>query len=86
MILAMAVVMNPQYKMRLVEFNFRKIYGDEAATYIKSVEEGVQEQFNEYIQHSLHLTPTDMDERNGGSLKSDEGGWENLTANICSII
>ncbi|KAK1400053.1 zinc finger BED domain-containing protein DAYSLEEPER-like [Heracleum sosnowskyi] len=74
LILAIAVVMDPQYKMRLVEFNFKKIYGDEAATYINYVQEGVHELFNEYVEHSQNFTPTDMNEMNGGSLKSDEGG------------
>ncbi|WOH01001.1 hypothetical protein DCAR_0520379 [Daucus carota subsp. sativus] len=74
LILAIAVVMNPQYKMKLVEFYFGKIYGDEAATYIKFVEEGIHELFSEYVEQLLHFTPTDMDEANDRSLESVNGG------------
>lgn len=74
LILAIAVVMDPRFKMKLVEFSFNKIYGDEAATYIKSVEDGIHELFNEYVHLPLPLTPTYVDETNGGSIKTEDGG------------
>lgn len=74
LILAIAVVMDPRFKMKLVEFSFNKIYGEEAATYIKSVEDGIHELFNEYVQLPLPLTPTYVDEMNGGSIKTEDGG------------
>ncbi|KAA8540506.1 hypothetical protein F0562_024575 [Nyssa sinensis] len=53
LVLAIAVVMDPRFKMKLVEFSFSKIYGEDAETWIKIVEEGVHELFLEYIVQSL---------------------------------
>ncbi|KVI11685.1 protein of unknown function DUF4413 [Cynara cardunculus var. scolymus] len=47
LMLAIAVVMDPRFKMKLVEFSFTKIYGDEAATYINFVDEGIHQLFLE---------------------------------------
>ncbi|XP_024980646.1 zinc finger BED domain-containing protein DAYSLEEPER-like [Cynara cardunculus var. scolymus] len=55
LILAIAVVMDPRFKMKLVEFSFTKIYGDEAASYIKIVDEGIHELFLEYVALPLPL-------------------------------
>ncbi|KAL4589820.1 hypothetical protein LXL04_002730 [Taraxacum kok-saghyz] len=54
-VLAIAVVMDPRYKMKLVEFSFRKIYGDNAVSYIKTVEEGIRELFSKYVGLPLPL-------------------------------
>ncbi|KAJ0745272.1 putative transcription factor/ chromatin remodeling BED-type(Zn) family [Helianthus annuus] len=64
--LAIAVVMDPRFKMKLVDFSFTKIYGDEAATYIKIVDEGVHELFLEYVALPLPLTPAVVEQVNGG--------------------
>ncbi|XP_042497852.1 zinc finger BED domain-containing protein RICESLEEPER 2-like [Macadamia integrifolia] len=56
--LAFAVVMDPRFKMKLVEFSFSKIYGDDASTYIKIIDEGIHELFLEYVAQPLPLTPT----------------------------
>ncbi|KAA8535151.1 hypothetical protein F0562_030154 [Nyssa sinensis] len=75
LVLAIAVVVDPRFKMKLVEFSFTKIYGDDAATYIKIVDEGIHELFHEYIALPLPLTPTFMEEANGGTVKpEDQGG------------
>ncbi|KAK4344382.1 hypothetical protein RND71_037476 [Anisodus tanguticus] len=74
LILAIAVVMDPRFKMKLVEFSFTKIYGEEAATYVKIVEEGIHELFLEYVALPLPLTPTYAEEVNGGALKQENGG------------
>lgn len=58
MVLAIAVVMDPRFKMKLVEFSFTKIYGDDAVAYIKIVDDGIHELFNEYGALPLPLTPT----------------------------
>ncbi|GAA0148026.1 hypothetical protein LIER_07576 [Lithospermum erythrorhizon] len=51
--LAAAVMMDPRFKMKLVEFSFNRIYGADAETWIKIVEEGVHELFLEYVVQSL---------------------------------
>ncbi|KAM7508227.1 hypothetical protein LguiA_018680 [Lonicera macranthoides] len=72
LILAIAVVMDPRFKMKLVEFSFTKIYGDDAAAYIKIVDEGIHELFLEYVALPLPLTPTYMEEVNGGGFVRPE--------------
>ncbi|CAI0542784.1 unnamed protein product [Linum tenue] len=48
--LAIAVAMDPRYKMQLVEFSFPKIFGDESSSvYVKMVDDGVHELFAEYL-------------------------------------
>ncbi|CAN4094589.1 unnamed protein product [Withania somnifera] len=71
LILAIAVVMDPRFKMKLVEFSFTKIYGEEAGTYVKIVEEGIHELFLEYVALPLPLTPAYAEEVNGGTLKQE---------------
>ncbi|KAI3775432.1 hypothetical protein L1987_50008 [Smallanthus sonchifolius] len=80
LILAIAVVMDPRFKMKLVDFSFTKIYGDEAATYIKIVDEGVHELFLEYVALPLPLTPAFVEQVNGvtGDQKQEDGSG-NLT-------
>ncbi|KAK3038056.1 hypothetical protein RJ639_032035 [Escallonia herrerae] len=72
LILAIAVVMDPRFKMKLVEFSFTKIYGDEAASYTRVVDEGIHELFSEYIALPLPLTPTFVEEANGVHIKSED--------------
>lgn len=73
LILAAAVVMDPRFKMKLVEFSFNKLYGEEAPAYIKIVDDGIHELFHEYVTLPLPLTPTYADEGNGGSNIKSEG-------------
>ncbi|KAF6173787.1 hypothetical protein GIB67_030544 [Kingdonia uniflora] len=54
--LAIAVVMDPRFKMKLVEFSFSKVYGDDFDTYVKIVDEGIHELFSEYVMQPLLLT------------------------------
>ncbi|XP_010241568.1 PREDICTED: zinc finger BED domain-containing protein RICESLEEPER 2-like [Nelumbo nucifera] len=58
LVLALAVVMDPRFKMKLVEFSFSKIYGDDAGEYVKIVDEGIHDLFLEYVSQPLPLTPT----------------------------
>ncbi|GAA0139166.1 hypothetical protein LIER_00769 [Lithospermum erythrorhizon] len=51
--LATAVMMDPRFKMKLVEFSFNRVYGADAETWIKIVDEGVHELFLEYVVQSL---------------------------------
>ncbi|KAF9616521.1 hypothetical protein IFM89_029982 [Coptis chinensis] len=66
LVLAMAVVMDPRFKMKLVEFSFAKIYGEEAGTYVKIVDESIHELFSEYVVQPLLLTAGFMELENGG--------------------
>ncbi|GMN59922.1 hypothetical protein TIFTF001_029013 [Ficus carica] len=70
--LATAVVMDPRFKMKLVEFSFNKIYSEEAPTYIKIVDDGIHELFHEYVALPLPLTPTYAEEGNSGNVRSEE--------------
>lgn len=70
--LATAVVMDPRFKMKLVEFSFNKIYGEEAPTYIKIVDDGIHELFHEYVALPLPLTPTYAEEGNSRNVKTEE--------------
>ncbi|XP_039003503.1 zinc finger BED domain-containing protein DAYSLEEPER-like [Hibiscus syriacus] len=78
LILAIAVVMDPRFKMKLVEFSFTKIYGEEAPAFIKIVDDGIHELFHEYVALPLPLTPTYADEGNAGIGKGDESHQGNL--------
>lgn len=71
-ILAIAVVMDPRFKLKLVEFSFSKIYGDESASYVKIVDDGIHELFYEYVALPLPLTPAYADVTNGQSAKSED--------------
>ncbi|KAF2310597.1 hypothetical protein GH714_015215 [Hevea brasiliensis] len=83
LVLAIAVVMDPRFKMKLVEFSFSKLYGEDAPTYTKIVDDGIHELFLEYVALPLPLTPTYADEGNSdnnvrtedhqGALLSDNG-------------
>ncbi|XP_015696128.2 zinc finger BED domain-containing protein RICESLEEPER 2-like [Oryza brachyantha] len=57
LVLAIAVVMDPRFKMKLVEFSYSKIYGVEAARYVKVVDDAVHELYKEYVAQPLPLTP-----------------------------
>ncbi|KAJ7978967.1 zinc finger BED domain-containing protein DAYSLEEPER-like [Quillaja saponaria] len=75
LVLAIAVVMDPRFKMKLVEFSFTKIFGDKAPNYVQIVNGGIHELFNEYVALPLPLTPTYAEEGNAGSnIKMEDGG------------
>ncbi|CAI9787376.1 unnamed protein product [Fraxinus pennsylvanica] len=80
-VLAMAVVMDPRFKMKLVEFSFSKIYGEEAASYVKIVDEGIHELFLEYVARPLPLTPAYAEEANGMTMKSEDPQGIGLASN-----
>ncbi|KAJ6822772.1 zinc finger BED domain-containing protein RICESLEEPER 2 [Iris pallida] len=65
LVLAVAVVMDPRFKMKLVEFSFSKLYGEDAARYIKVVDDSIHELYLEYVNQPLALTPA-YEEQQGG--------------------
>uniref|UniRef100_A0A5B7B4A9 Putative zinc finger BED domain-containing protein RICESLEEPER 1-like n=1 Tax=Davidia involucrata TaxID=16924 RepID=A0A5B7B4A9_DAVIN len=71
--LAIAAILDPRFKMKLVEYYYPKIYGSEAAPdRIKDVSDGIKELFNEYsmCSNSLDEGPA----RAGSSLPSTSNG------------
>ncbi|CAN4088523.1 unnamed protein product [Withania somnifera] len=77
LVLAVAVVMDPRFKMKLVEFTFNKIYGEEAEAWIKIVDEGVHEIFCDYIVQSLPPPPASfVDEANDNFVIKSEFSQE----------
>ncbi|KAH7547420.1 hypothetical protein FEM48_Zijuj01G0308000 [Ziziphus jujuba var. spinosa] len=74
LVLAAAVVMDPRFKMKLVEFTFSKIYenAETAETLIRIVEDGVHELFIEYTeQQMISLPDSVMEDGDDGILKTD---------------
>jgi hypothetical protein len=67
LVLAVAVVMDPRFKMKLVEFSYTKIYGAEAAKHVKVVNDAVHELYEEYVAHPLPLTPAYVEQGEGGN-------------------
>ncbi|KAL5729654.1 hypothetical protein ACHQM5_002576 [Ranunculus cassubicifolius] len=76
LVLAMAVVMDPRFKMKLVEFSFAKIYGEEeAGTYVKIVDDSIHELFSEYTVQPLLITSAGYAElENGGTTANSNNG------------
>ncbi|KAA8541937.1 hypothetical protein F0562_023089 [Nyssa sinensis] len=94
LVLAIAVVMDPRFKMKLVEFSFSKIYGEDAELWIKIVDEGVHELFLEYIVQLLPpptfveggnevLAKTEMPQE--GTLLSADDGLSDFDVYISEI-
>ncbi|KAI6681594.1 hypothetical protein NL676_035475 [Syzygium grande] len=80
LVLAMAVVMDPRFKMKLVEFSFTKVFGEDAPNYVKIVDEGIHELFLEYVSLPLPLTPTYAEEgHNGNKMEESPQGGHLLT-------
>ncbi|XP_062089890.1 zinc finger BED domain-containing protein DAYSLEEPER-like [Humulus lupulus] len=71
LVLAVAVVMDPRFKMKLVEFTFSKIYGENAETWIRIVDDGIHELFIEYMTQMLALPEVMMEEGDDGMIKSE---------------
>ncbi|KAI5660472.1 hypothetical protein M9H77_29265 [Catharanthus roseus] len=70
-ILAVAAVMDPRFKMKLIEFSFPKIYGEDAKTWIGVVEEGLHDLFLEYVVQTLP-PPIFMEEAASDSIVKSE--------------
>ncbi|PNY11936.1 putative AC transposase, partial [Trifolium pratense] len=71
-ILAIAVAMDPRYKMKLVESTFAQIFGENADP-LRTVEDSLHEMFLEYsIIQVLPFTETNFDVGNDIMMKTDE--------------
>ncbi|KAF9690174.1 hypothetical protein SADUNF_Sadunf01G0168300 [Salix dunnii] len=62
LVLAIAVVMDPRFKMKLLEFSFPKVFGEDAGMWIKSVDDGIHELFLDYLAPNLHLPAAYVEE------------------------
>ncbi|PRQ50593.1 putative transcription factor/ chromatin remodeling BED-type(Zn) family [Rosa chinensis] len=71
LVLAIAVIMDPRYKKQFVDFTFSKIYGENAETWIRLVDDGLHELFLEYMMRMLSLPETLMVEGNEDIIRSD---------------
>ncbi|CAL5342091.1 hypothetical protein CsSME_00026599 [Camellia sinensis var. sinensis] len=70
--LAIAAILDPRFKMKLIEYYYPQIYGDDAPNHIKEVFDSIKELFNEY---SVCSTSLDQDsDRPGSSLSNTSNG------------
>ena len=69
--LAIAAILDPRFKMKLVEYYYPQIYGSNAQDNIKEVSDGIRELFNEY---SIGSTSVSVDYGVGSS--AGGGGGE----------
>ncbi|RLM93594.1 zinc finger BED domain-containing protein RICESLEEPER 2-like [Panicum miliaceum] len=69
--LAIAVVMDPRFKMKIVEFSYSKIYGLKGVKYVKVVDDAVHELCKEYVRQPLPLTPAHVEQGANGALPTD---------------
>nr|GLL22750.1 zinc finger BED domain-containing protein RICESLEEPER 1-like [Ipomoea trifida] len=53
--LAIAAILDPRFKMKLVEYYYPQIYGSDASNHIKNVSNAIRELFNEYATDSTSL-------------------------------
>ncbi|CAA3016985.1 zinc finger BED domain-containing RICESLEEPER 1-like [Olea europaea subsp. europaea] len=68
LVLAVAAILDPRFKMKLVEYYYPQIYGGDAPHHMKEVSDGIRELFTEY---SIGTTTLDKESaRAGGSLDS----------------
>ncbi|KAJ7962833.1 zinc finger BED domain-containing protein DAYSLEEPER-like [Quillaja saponaria] len=79
LILAVAVVMDPRFKMKVVEFTFNKIFSEDAELLIRDVDDGLHRLFLEYFAQMLYLPAPSVDEGDDGITRTDmsqEGSLE----------
>lgn len=71
LVFAAAVVMDPRFKMKLVEFTFSKIFGENAEAWIKIVDESVHELYIEYLEQIIPMPDSVMEVGDEGIMKTD---------------
>jgi hypothetical protein len=70
--LAIAVVMDPRFKMKIVEFGYSKIFGRKGVKHVKVVDDAVRELYKEYVRQPLPLIPADVEQGPNGTMPTDE--------------
>ncbi|XP_010417759.1 PREDICTED: zinc finger BED domain-containing protein DAYSLEEPER-like isoform X2 [Camelina sativa] len=71
LLLAVAVVMDPRFKMKLIEFSFSKAYGEDADKWIRSVDDAVHELYLDYTEQSHSLLDAYVGHGNDGFSETD---------------
>ncbi|KAK4772506.1 hypothetical protein SAY86_014281 [Trapa natans] len=76
LILAVAVVMDPRYKMKLVEFTFLRTFEDDAEDWIRIVDDGIHELYYDYVtsMSSLSAAPVVNGDENIMKAGAPDGG------------
>ena len=69
-LLTIAIVMDPRFKMNLVQFHFSKIFGDEAPLNVMIVDGGLHKLFLDCVALPLPLTPTYAEDENFENMKT----------------
>ncbi|KAK9666385.1 hypothetical protein RND81_14G181300 [Saponaria officinalis] len=71
-VLAMAVVMDPRYKLKLVRFTLTKLYGeDEGDIWVRTIDESMHDLYFEYIAQTLPLPSIHVDQRYDEYIKAE---------------
>ncbi|CAH8360477.1 unnamed protein product [Eruca vesicaria subsp. sativa] len=73
LLLAVAVVMDPRFKMKLIEFSFSKAYGEDAEKWIRSVDDAVHDLYHDYAEKSHSLLEAYVGHGNDGFSETDMG-------------
>ncbi|XP_040377742.1 zinc finger BED domain-containing protein RICESLEEPER 3-like [Oryza brachyantha] len=83
LVLAIAVVMDPRFKMKLVEFSYSKIHGVEAAKHVKAVDDAVHDVYSEYaVQGEEADRDTHVSCRNTAAVSTPPNGDELLDFDV----
>ncbi|XP_019169948.1 PREDICTED: zinc finger BED domain-containing protein DAYSLEEPER-like [Ipomoea nil] len=82
LVLAVAAVMDPRFKMKLVEHSFSKIYDREAETWIRIVDDGLHELFLDYFVQSLP-PPIFLEDGIEPDIKSEASQEDNFLNGDC---
>lgn len=90
LILAIAVIMDPRFKMKLVEYSFSKIYGEDASAYVKVVNDGIHDLYLEYDSQpsSLTLVYEEQEKVNNvmeGTILSNDDGLQDFDAFVSEM-
>ncbi|XXG50881.1 hypothetical protein AAC387_Pa02g4780 [Persea americana] len=59
-ILAIAVILDPRYKMQFVEFSYKKLYGQNFTGEVTRVHQHLHSLFNEYLRHSSEASASNV--------------------------
>ncbi|CAL5393814.1 unnamed protein product [Camellia sinensis] len=70
--LAIAAILDPRFKMKLIEYYYPQIFGSDAPNHIKEVSDGIRELFIEYSMCSTSLNQDSA--RPGSNLPSTSNG------------